>query len=162
MPKGGSKPGERRGGRQRGTPNKTTMERLLRAERETAVAQAEGRKLAKEVLDDFMVLFAGMAAHHQPMPRGQAAPPGRQPDEAKFEKYARLAIATAADLAPYQSPTFKAIAVMAPQIPALGGGDVLSLEHAVEMSVDDPVQVSRVYRFIMTGEQRARGRRGSR
>jgi hypothetical protein len=145
MPKGGSKPGERRGGRQRGTPNKTTMERLLRAERETAVAQAEGRKLAKEVLDDFMVLFAGS-----------------QPDEAKFEKYARLAIATAADLAPYQSPTFKAIAVMAPQIPALGGGDVLSLEHAVEMSVDDPVQVSRVYRFIMTGEQRARGRRGSR
>jgi hypothetical protein len=113
------------------------MERLLRAERETAVAQAEGRKLAKEVLDDFMVLFAGMAAHHQPMPRGQAAPPGREPDEAKFEKYARLAIATAADLAPYQSPTFKAIAVMTPQMPTLGGGDVLSLEHAVEMSIDD-------------------------
>jgi hypothetical protein len=35
-------------------------------------------------------------------------------DEAKFEKWARLAIQCAKDLASYQSPTFRAIAVTGP------------------------------------------------
>ncbi|MEA2934534.1 MAG: hypothetical protein QOD74_1180 [Variibacter sp.] len=114
MPRGGSKPGEHRGGRAPGTPNKATLERLLRAERDAT--QADGRKLAKEVFEDFMGLFAGIAAFYQPLAPGQPTPAGRRPDESKFEKYARLAVGTAADLAPYQSPAFKAIAVMTPQL----------------------------------------------
>jgi hypothetical protein len=50
MPKGGSKPGERRGGRQKGTPNKLTS--LAREAIETAAAKLGGAnrlvKWAKE------------------------------------------------------------------------------------------------------------------
>ena len=49
MPGGGSKPGERRGGRQRGTPNTTPTER---AQALTAkVAKAEARANAKLVVE---------------------------------------------------------------------------------------------------------------
>jgi hypothetical protein len=103
--------GQRFGGRLKGVPNKATIERALLAERAIAEAKANAKPLAREVLDQFMQLFAGMAAHHQPMPAGQMAPPDRNPDETKFEKWARLAVQCAKDLAPYQSPTFRAIVV---------------------------------------------------
>jgi hypothetical protein len=38
----GSKPGERRGGRQKGTPNKATLEQRMRAEHGIAAAKATG------------------------------------------------------------------------------------------------------------------------
>jgi hypothetical protein len=47
MPGGGSKPGERRGGRQRGTPNKTLTERAQALA--AKVAKAEARANAKLV-----------------------------------------------------------------------------------------------------------------
>jgi hypothetical protein len=113
-----AKKGERFGGRTKGTPNKATAERNLIAAREAearvAAAQASGRKLGKDVLDEFMHLFAGMAATYQPMPPGVAVPQGRKPDEAQFEKYARLAVHCAQKLAPYQSPTFQAIMIAPP------------------------------------------------
>src|SRR5262249_43413537 len=64
----GAKPGERRGGRLKGSRNKATIERALIAERVANEAKMAGKKLAKEVLDQFMVLFAGMAAYYQPKP----------------------------------------------------------------------------------------------
>src|SRR5260370_30817051 len=48
MPGGGSKPGQRRGGRQRGTPNKTLTERAQA--RAAKVAKAEARANAKLVV----------------------------------------------------------------------------------------------------------------
>ena len=42
MPRG-SAPGERRGGRQKGTPNKSTIERKLRAQEGLAAARQTGR-----------------------------------------------------------------------------------------------------------------------
>jgi hypothetical protein len=45
MPGGGSKPGERRGGRQRGTPNKTLTEQAQALA--AKVAKAEARANAK-------------------------------------------------------------------------------------------------------------------
>ncbi len=119
MPRG-SKPGERRGGREKGIPNKATIERAIIAEQVVARAEMTGRKLAKEVLDDFMQLFAGMAAMYQPLPPGAPTPPGRAPDESKFEKYATLAVGTATQLAKYQSPTFRAVMV-APAPPTSKG-----------------------------------------
>ena len=110
MPRG-AKPGERRGGRVKGTPNRATIEKAKIAEQVMARAEMRGEQLAKEVLNDFMQLFAGMAATHQPIPEGQSIPLGRRPDETKFEKWARLAVQCAKDLAPYQSPTFRAIVV---------------------------------------------------
>lgn len=115
----GPKPGTpRSGGRPKGARNKATIERELIAaqiaEKRIDEAVNSGRKLGKDVLDEFMHLFAGMAATYQPMPPGVAVPQGRKPDEAQFEKYARLAVHCATKLAPYQSPTFQAIMVAPP------------------------------------------------
>ncbi|HEX2351840.1 MAG TPA: hypothetical protein VHJ16_03605 [Xanthobacteraceae bacterium] len=52
--------GRKTGGRRRSTPNKATIEKALVAARTVAGAKAVGKKLAKEVLEDFMPLFAGM------------------------------------------------------------------------------------------------------
>lgn len=107
-------------GRKPNVPNKATVERALIAAR---IAQEQagkpGRKLAREVLDDFMALFTGMAAMHQPLPDGVVPMNGQKPDEAKFLLFAQLAVDTAAELAPYQSPKFKATI----QLPELPPGD---------------------------------------
>lgn len=114
----GARPGERRGGRPKGGRNKSTIERLERAaldargkEAEKAIiaGRATGTKLAKEVLEDFMHLFAGIAGTHQPYPPTQ--PQNVNYDEDKFERYAKLTIDTARELAKYQSPQFRAIVV---------------------------------------------------
>jgi hypothetical protein len=55
MPGGGSKKGERRGGRKKGTPNKATIERALAAEGYLTKARQEGRPLAKEMLEQVHV-----------------------------------------------------------------------------------------------------------
>ena len=67
MPRG-SKPGERRGGRQKGGKNRATLERAVVAERILKETQMTGRKLGKEVLEEFMNMFGGMAASFQPQP----------------------------------------------------------------------------------------------
>lgn len=109
------KPTGRRRGRPEGAKSKSTIERELKAARDAEAAVNSGRKLGKEVLDEFMHLFAGMAAAYQPLPPGtEAVPQGREPNEGKFEKYARLAVQCARDLAPYQSPTFRAIMTAPP------------------------------------------------
>lgn len=115
MPRG-AKPGERRGGRAKGTKNKAILERdRIAAEiaaRTVADARVAGKKLAKDVLEDFMLLFAGMAAHHQPAPPTGA--PNAYANEEKFNEYAQLAVSCAHKLAPYQSPTFQAIMIAPP------------------------------------------------
>ncbi len=140
--------GKRSGGRQRGTMNKTTKERL---ERERIAKQAQDEvdkarwaqtRLGKDVLEDFMKIFAGMAAQYQPLPRGMVAvPEGREPNEEKFLLWAKLACETARDLANFQSPRFKAIQIMTPPAavlpPAGAGGEVIT--------IDDPVAIARLY-----------------
>ena len=126
----GPKKGERRGGRSKGTPNRATVEAALEAERAVEVAKKTGRKLGKEILDDFAQLFAGMAAYYQPSPKG-APLQNRNSNEEKFERYAMMAVNTAAKLAEFQSPKFRAVAVVPaddhampgkgfPQLPASG------------------------------------------
>lgn len=108
----GAPKGHRYGGRVKGTPNKATIERALIAKRIMEEQGTKpGRKLAREVLDDFMHLFMGMAAIHQPLPQGVAAGPGQQPDEGKFLTFAGLAMTAAEKLAPYQSPRLKAVMI---------------------------------------------------
>jgi hypothetical protein len=128
MPRG-AKPGERRGGRAKGKKNRATiereeqarlaMERLAEVERlraqemsvQESAAHTSGIKLAKNVLEDFMRLFAGMAARAQPLPPGVVPPPGYAPNPAEFEKWAFLAVDAAKALAPYQSPRLAAMMV---------------------------------------------------
>lgn len=122
MPRG-VPPTNRPRGRPKNSRNKATIERervaAEIAQKTVADARVAGKKLGKEVLDEFMHLFAGMAAAYQPAPPGMeiAPSPGRRPDEAKFEKYALLAIGCARDLARYQSPTFQAIQIAPPPPP---------------------------------------------
>lgn len=104
-PKGGRRPGS---GRPPG-PSKATLEKALIAERAVADARARALPLGREVLDKFMQIFSGMAAYYQPDLRSPASKP--QGNEDKFEKYARLAIEAAKLLAPFQSPTMKAITI---------------------------------------------------
>lgn len=97
-------------GRPKGSLSKSTIERAALAERIIAEQkQQPGKKLAREVLDDFMHLFTGLAAMHQPLPDNVLPQPGQKPDEAKFLNYAKLAVDVAGQLANYQSPKFKAI-----------------------------------------------------
>jgi hypothetical protein len=110
MPRGGSKPGERRGGRKKGTPNKATLEKALVAEHDLAEAKANGRRLGKEVLDHYMHVFAEIADSERSAALSDK--PENSPEhESRFERFARYAVDCAHKLAPYQSPTFKAIVV---------------------------------------------------
>ena len=62
-----------------------------------------GQPLAKEILAKYAARFDEMAdARHL------------AGDVAGFERWARLACATAKDLAPFQSPTFRAVTVVPP------------------------------------------------
>lgn len=129
---GGVRPGS---GRRKGTKNKAVIEReaaakmaervalereRLKAEdaaREMIIVKTAGRKLAKEVGEDFLTLFAGLAAVYQPLPdlkEGEAPPEGRMPDELKFNRYAKLAMEMVKALLPYQSPALSAVMIAPP------------------------------------------------
>jgi hypothetical protein len=67
-------PGERRGGRTKGQPNKATIEKSIVAERVMQEAAMSGRKLGKETIEEFAVMFGSIAAAVQPVgtaPAGQ-------------------------------------------------------------------------------------------
>jgi len=152
----------KQGNTRKGVPNRRTFEAVEKAriEAENAAAGHSGsgraeamkKKLGKDVLEEFMHLFAGMAAAHQPLPDGMAVPPGRKPDEVKFLVYAKLTVDTAKALADFQSPKFKAIMVSAapdqqPNQPmrTVGGDNVVPL--------NDPIAMARVYQRLVKGSQ---------
>jgi hypothetical protein len=87
-----------------------TIEKALIAQRTIDNAQANGQKLAKEVLEDFMNLFAGMAAYYQPT-TPEAPRQNNNANPETFEKWAIHAVDAARMLAPYQSPTFRSVMV---------------------------------------------------
>lgn len=134
-PTGGPRPGA---GAPRG-PRKSTIERALVAERQVLESRAAGRKLAKEVLEEFMLVFAGMAATNQPKPGVNGQPSGNVTD---FVKYAELAIHCAERLAPYQSPTFRAIITTPPPPPGPEGAYTTGLE----IELTDQTAIARVYK----------------
>lgn len=144
MPKGSNiKKGMRPAGRRKGTPNKRTTELVERAKLQTEEAQRRGEKLGVDVLKEFMLLFAGIAASHQPLPPGMQVP-GRTTDEAKFLTYARLTVDTAKALADFQSPKFRAIMVQAPA--------PIEPSRTVDGNVtqiNDPVAMARVYQQMV-------------
>lgn len=122
MPRG-AKPGERRGGRAKGTSNKATIEKAALAERILQEAGPKpGRKLGRELLEDFAVMFAGLAAQFQPtpiVPGGPMTPSdveawAKSYKEPLFEKYAKLAAKCANDFADFQSPRMGTVQVPAP------------------------------------------------
>ncbi len=140
-------------GRPRG-PHQSTIEKQLIAERTLHEARATGKKLAKEVLEEFMFLFGGIAASYQPLPPNVQAPAGHVTDEVKFVKYASLAVEAAKALAPYQSPTFRAMNVTVTpgdqQPPPGRPGD-----NATVINIDDVKVVQRTYlAMVKAGNKR--------
>lgn len=122
MPRG-AMPGERRGGRKKGKLNKATLERAALAERIMAEQQGKpGRKLGKELLEDFAVMFAGLAASFQPTPPVPGAPLSatdmeewaKSYKEPLFEKYAKLAAKCASEFADFQSPRLNRVQMPTP------------------------------------------------
>lgn len=147
------------GGRSRNTPNKRTVEAMEKARLDIETANAAGnqhaivqvkKKLGKDVLEEFMLLFAGLAAQHQPLPLG-ADTAGRTPDETKFLRYAELTVTTARALAEFQSPKFRAIQV------AIQPGGEASMRDITPARADpdnvhrinDPTAMARVYQQLV-------------
>ena len=97
----GSKKGEHRGGRKKGTPNKATVERHLEILKAAGVDNYSAR-LGRDVLAKAMVELDALAEKYHPAR-------GPTPDEELFVKYANMAAKVADDLTPYQSPRLAAM-----------------------------------------------------
>lgn len=100
--------------RPKGSKNKAVIEReaIARdiAARTITGAQTSGRELAKEKLEKFTVICEGAAAIFRP-PDGGVIPKGSIKNWKTFGEWMDRAIWCAAQLAKYQSPTFRAVAV---------------------------------------------------
>ena len=112
MPRG-SKPGERRGGREKGTPNKRTTElaeaasnALVNAGRAPLPEIVMLRKLGKERLIEIDEIAMALVYKYR-----AAAEEGDVVAEALLWKYLGLALDAAARRAPYESPWLAAVAV---------------------------------------------------
>ena len=147
MPRGASK-GERRGGRTAGVPNKATIQRAIEAEAEMTAAEVNGKKLGKDYLEEWVSAFHNMAAFYQNKCalafQGRGEPSAA--DKAELERWGKLVVSTARDLAEFQSPKFRAIAV-APA-PA-GGGINAKVVTGNVVPLDDNVGASRIYRSLI-------------
>jgi hypothetical protein len=102
-----------------------------------------------------MMVARGMAARYQPAPPGQPRKPHQ--NETKFLTYAEMAIKCASDLAQYQSPKFKAIAVRVEDAPAAAAvpGPPAEDDASVLQFPSDPVAASRLYlRFMSAIDQK--------
>ena len=95
MPKGGSKPGERRGGRQKGTTNKRTL--YSAAVRDAVLNKGQHALTAVEVMEQAMMWFYGRAAFEQQKPVEQR-------NEKSLKQDLITAAKIAADVACYQQP----------------------------------------------------------
>jgi hypothetical protein len=118
MSGGGAKPGERRGGRQKGTGNKphgpydTPGDRAIveaeRKARQSGLTTKEGR----QILSEFSNFCAGIAGAVQPLRTPEGIVWRHPAHESIFEKYMHKACLYGHWVAPYESPTFKAVHFM--------------------------------------------------
>lgn len=150
---GRAQKGERFGGRVKGTPNKRTTERLEKeriakqAQQEVDKANLSKIKLGKEVLEDYMGAFHNIAAYYQNRIAASYAA-GRDPDKADmaaFEKWGTLTATTARQLADFQSPKFKAIAIVAPPPNNNPGPPIPDNPKTIK----DATQLQRIYQTMI-------------
>jgi hypothetical protein len=111
-------------GRKPGTPNKRAAAHLLEAKRAVAEARARGHKLAKEVADEFMNIFARLALEVRPVTEWDlqcGRKPNPRADIDKFKELSEILRQWVALLLPYQSARFQSIRV---DVGELGGEDM--------------------------------------
>jgi hypothetical protein len=105
-----------------GQPNKVTIEKAIVAERIMQEATKSGRKLGKEMIEELAVMFGGLAAAVQPVGTGLDGHVTKTDidrwlgtkHETAFERYSKLALKAAAELADFQSPRFAPVSVPSP------------------------------------------------
>ena len=140
--------GRKTGGKVKGSRNKATLERIEReriAEQiaaaaghpgtGAAVAQAmeQNRTLARSELEEVLPIIKGIVAHFQkaPFEATKTGQLGAKADWDTFRTWLELFINTCTKLAPYQSPTYRAIAMSGIVDPADKSGVVrFVLENA--------------------------------
>jgi hypothetical protein len=88
-----------------------------------------------------------MATHYRPRPPGEQ--PNPHADEERFWKFAKFAIHCASVLAPYQSPTFRAIVAPPPPEPDRCDSDK-RFGLGEQGGPVDPAEATRIYRRIVT------------
>jgi hypothetical protein len=112
-----------RAGRKSGGRNRATIEKAALAERIVAEAKGKpGRKLGREVLEEFATIFGGLAAAFQPVGNGLNGTLTTEDlkswaesyKEPLFEKYAKLAVKYADAIADFQSPRLSRVQMAAP------------------------------------------------
>jgi hypothetical protein len=102
MPRG-AKPGERRGGRAKGTPNKITFMKTQMAMKAMAETDSAAQLKATEMLNRVMAESYAMAKEYGPQSPNY--------NDALYKDYLKLTVYTAGRLAPYQAPQLLAMRV---------------------------------------------------
>lgn len=115
---GGKRPGA---GGVRG-PRTPTMERTIVATEEIRAIARAGRTMGIDVLERWMNQFGGLAARFQPPDTTTEAIRAWAETRAAehFERFGTLSLMAAKELAKYQSPTYKAVAITPPPDPNAG------------------------------------------
>ena len=119
MDRRGALPGERRGGRAKGTPNKRKSDKALvrldEAEDEVRAIRAEGfkiGKLGKDLLAEIDEWAFRLAKKFAPKENEKGKMFWESPgDEARFERYLKLCVECARARAAYESPRYAAVAI---------------------------------------------------
>lgn len=164
----GSRPGERRGGRQKGTTNKRTAERRLREGIAKKVAGATGadvatltkavnkvlesRAMAVDELASMMPVVRQIVEYHQTAPF-KAANSGKRPSVAAWrtlKEWLELYLRWCDTLAAYQSPKLRAVAVHAQMVgQQLPAPEASPDGEKPPAGVLDAVEASRIYRRML-------------
>lgn len=140
----GSKPGSNNGGgRKPGTPNKKTIEMAAIAAAQIDAARASGKPLAKDVLQKMMEIAEGATGLHKPQQGTDGRIIDGTGDWPLFGEWFDRTVYCAKELAKYQSPTFKAVAVYAPgqHTP----GDDAKPTPGTVIDMNDPQVITRAY-----------------
>jgi hypothetical protein len=140
--------GTRIGGRQKGTPNKRTIEKLRQASEQVGEIRRSSQKKATEVLNELMMLAMNYAArhHNKLMASANANQPFDPLDYERFVEGMELAGTFAKNLAPYQDPTFSTIKVTMPAPEPVV--DAATAKGKV-LVIDDAAAATRVYQQMV-------------
>lgn len=137
--------------RPKGSKNKATIERELKLAIEIDKARKDGRELAVDVLERMMKLAEGAAGQHKPPSAAEiSAGAAALGDWDKFGEWFDRIAWCAKELAKYQSPQLRAIAVTMPGQPR----DMKTVEGKV-LDVNDPLVVQRAYISMVKTKARA-------
>jgi hypothetical protein len=149
MSKGG-KPGRvKTGGRTAGTPNARTILKIEEAAGQITAIRKSGHKKATEVLNDLMQTSVTLAERYHKRIIAKGNREASEHDWERFWKAMECAGTFGKALAPFQDPTFKAIAVFQP--PALPHDLPTVTKDGNVLTIDDPVAMQRLYQRMIKG-----------